>query len=81
MPVTVTLVPPAVEPVSGSSLVTVGLNEKRSTDEMTVVAYGVVTLTFTGRAASGGETAVIEVAEVTLKPAALTEPNSTASLR
>ena len=77
-PVTVTLVAPAVEPVLGSSLVTVGLNVKRSTHDMTVVAYGVVTLTFTGRAASGGETAVIDVAEVTLKLAAPTEPNSTA---
>ena len=78
VPLTLTPLPPAGEPMARSSLVTVGVNLKRSTDEGTVVATGVVTLTSTTPAASGGETAVIELADVTLKLAALLEPNPTA---
>ena len=67
LPVTVTVVPPAVEPVFGLRPVTVGVTLKRSFDEMGLVPAGVVTLTSTVPAASVGETAVIEVAELTVK--------------
>jgi len=76
-PVTVTLVPPAEDPVFGLRPVTVGRNLKRSTFETTLVPPGVVTLTSTVPAASVGETAVIEVAEFTVKLVASAEPNLT----
>src|SRR6266566_5733264 len=44
---------------------------------MALVPIGVVTVTSTTPAGSGGETAVIEVAEFTVKLAAFTEPNFT----
>ena len=56
---------------------TVGVTLKRSFDEMGLVPPGVVTLTSTVPAASVGETAVIEVAELTVKLVASVEPNLT----
>jgi hypothetical protein len=78
VPVTVTLVPPDVGPSLGNTLDTVGKNLKRSADEIALVPSGVVTRTFTVPAASAGEIALIEVDDVTLKLAALTEPKLTA---
>jgi len=78
VPVTVTLVPPAVVPPFGVSFVIVGVNPKRSADETTLEPPDVVTVTSTLPADSTGETAVIEVAEFTLKLVALVEPNLTA---
>ena len=78
VPVTVTLAPPDTEPAVGLSLVTVGVNAKWSFDDVALVPFGVVTVMSTTPADSGGETAVIEVAEVTVKLLALTEPNLTA---
>ena len=78
VPVTVTLVPPDTEPEAGLSLVTVGVNAKWSSRPVALVPFGVVTVMSTTPADSDGETAVIEVAEVTVKLLALTEPNLTA---
>jgi len=79
VPVTVTVVPPAGGPVFGLTPVTVGVNVKVSVDVAGLVPSGVVTLkwTFAG-IATAGETAVIEVAELTVKLVAFVEPNVTA---
>jgi hypothetical protein len=78
VPVTVTLVPPALDPVVGVTLVTVGgPNRKWSCDEIALVPRGVVTVTSTAPAVAAGDTAVIDLAESTLKLAALVEPNLT----
>lgn len=80
VPVTVTLVPPAREPVSGASSVTVGgPNLKWSGEEMALVPAAVVTVTSaTAPAVDAGETAVIELAELTVKLLAAAAPNETA---
>jgi len=82
VPVTVTVVPPAIDPELGVSLVTVGgPNLKWSSDEIALVPIGVVTVTSTVFATSGGDTAVIEVivfTVFTVKLVALIEPNLTA---
>jgi len=79
VPVMVTLVPPALDPVFGLTLVTVGTNRKRSFDETALVPPEVVvTVTSTLPSVSAGETAVIEVADLTVKLAALVEPKLTA---
>jgi hypothetical protein len=79
LPVTVTVVPPALGPESGLTPVTVGAaNLKWSAEEIALVPLGVVTLTSTVPLVAGGETAVIELAELTVKPAAALAPNDTA---
>jgi len=79
LPVIVTAVPPAGGPVFGLTLVTVGVNSNVSFDEMGLVPCFVVTLTSTFPAvAPGGDTAVIEVGECTVKLVAFVEPNRTA---
>jgi len=78
VPVTVTVIPPDVGPVFGLTLVTVGVNLKRSAVAMALVPFGVVTVTFTIPALSAAEVAVIAVEELTVKLVALVEPNLTA---
>jgi hypothetical protein len=76
-PAIVTVVPPAVEPVLGATLSTAGVSLKRSCLEIVLVPIGVVTVTYTVPAVSAGESAVIEVAELTVKLVALLEPKLT----
>ena len=78
VPLTVTVVPPAVDPVFGVSFVIVGVYANSSADEMMLVPLGVVTVTATIPAVPAGLTAVIEVADFTATPVALSEPNFTA---
>src|ERR1700676_4126950 len=82
VPVTVTLVPPAVGPVFGLTPVTVGTggavkvnwSDGALTSE---VPPGVVTKTSTVAAASAGEMIVMEVAELTTRPVPAVVPNFT----
>ena len=73
VPVTVTEVPPAVDPVLGLTPVTVGSGGAVKVNWSagafaTEVPPGVVTVTSTVAAASAGEVMVIEVAELTTRP-------------
>ena len=77
-PVTVTGVPPALGPVFGVRPVMMGTNVNWSADDVALVPFGVVTVTSTVPATSAGETAVIDVADFTLKLLALIWPNLTA---
>ena len=80
VPVMVTLVPPAVEPLFGLTPVTVGRNLKRSFVESALVPPVVVTVTSTVPADSAGDTALIDVTPLmvcTLKLAAFVDPNFT----
>lgn len=77
-PTIVTLVPPAVGPLVGVSWVTVGGPYlKPSATDVGLVPPGLVTVTSTVPLVPGGDTAVIDLAEFTVKPAAGTEPNIT----
>lgn len=68
-PVTVTLVPPAVEPVFGLSAVMVGANVYVSFDVRRLAPpVGVFTVISTFASGSSGDTAVIELGELTVKP-------------
>jgi hypothetical protein len=80
VPVTETEVPPPVGPDDGLTAVTVGTaaNVKWSALEVTEVPNGVVTVTSTVAADSAGETAVICVAELTVKLVAAVAPKLTA---
>jgi hypothetical protein len=78
LPVTVTLVPPAAGPLFGLRPVTMGVTVNRSASEMALVPQVLVTVTSTFPAGSAGETAVIEVADLTVKLAAPVAPNLTA---
>src|SRR6202165_1452048 len=80
VPVMVTLVPPAVEPVLGLTPDTVGAAAKLnwSAELVALVPAGAVTVTSTVPAASAGEVAVMEVAEFTTKVVAAVEPKLTA---
>src|SRR5258708_3806226 len=74
-------VPPPVVPVAVPRLVTTGAgdwNVNWSAAEGADVPAELVTLTSTTRADSAAVTAVIEVAELTVKDWAATEPNMTA---
>jgi hypothetical protein len=78
LPVIVTVVPPAAGPALGLTLEIVGASYlKRSFVDDGLEPLGVVTLTSTVSVVDAGETAVIEVAESTVKVAAR-EPKSTA---
>ena len=77
-PVTVTLVPPVVDPALGLRLATVGVNVKWSLDEVALVPFGVVTVTSTVPTDSVGDVAVTELDELTVKPVAAEAPNLTA---
>jgi hypothetical protein len=78
VPFTVTVVPPAAGPPFGVTLVTVGVNLKRSADDAALVPFAVVTVRSTVAGVSLGDTAVIVVADTTLKLAAGTVPKWTA---
>ena len=78
VPLTVTLVPPALDPVFGLRPVTVGTNLNWSAVEIALVPFGVVTVTCTVPAVSAGEAAVIEPSRLTVNMVALAEPNLTA---
>ena len=77
MPLTVTMVPPAVGPLLGATEVMAGVNLKRSFKVTALVPTGVVTVTCTVPSNSAGDTAVIDVGELTTKLVALTDPNLT----
>jgi hypothetical protein len=81
VPVMVTLVPPAVVPDVGLTAVTVGaealLTVKWSADTAGEVPLGVATMMSTVAAASGGDTAVINVLELTVNEDAGTPPKVT----
>jgi hypothetical protein len=81
VPVIATIMPPAVGPLFGLTPVTVGRNLKRSADEIALVPPGVVTVTSTAPAGSVGETALSEVALVTVNVLAVVAPNVTAVAR
>ncbi len=80
VPVMATLVPPAVGPLVGVMLVTVGAptNVNWSDGEVALVPPAVVTVTSTVAAPSAGEVAVMEVALFTVKLVAAVAPNFTA---
>jgi hypothetical protein len=79
LPVTVTLVPPAIGPAFGLTAVIVGdSNLKWSLVEMALVPLGVVTLMSTVPLLAAGDSAVIELAELTVKLLAGLDPKSTA---
>ena len=77
LPVTVTPVPPAVEPLLGATLSTTGRYLNRSLLEARLVPAMFVTLTSTIPAAPAGTTAVIEVGELTVNAGASVWPKST----
>jgi hypothetical protein len=71
LPVTVTLLPPALDPVLGLRLAIVGgPTLKLSFDEAALVPFGVATVTSSVPAVCAGETAVMEFEELTVKLAA-----------
>jgi hypothetical protein len=80
VPVTSTLVSPALVPAGGFTSVTVGgPNLKWSRNDLALVPDGVLTVTSaTVAAVAGGDTAVIELSELTLKLLAAAAPNETA---
>src|SRR5207302_9174507 len=78
VPVTTTLVPPAVGPPVGLTPVIVGANLKMSAVDSSLVPPAVLTVTSACPAASVGETALIDVAVLTMKLTALVERNLTA---
>ena len=80
VPVIVTDVPPAVGPLVGLTLVTVGplTNVNWSHAPVALVPLGVVTVTSTVPAVCAGEVAVIDVALFTVNDAAGVAPNCTA---
>jgi|ERR1700683_2179099 len=77
-PVIVTLSPPAFEPVLGLTPATAGISSKRSFVDVVLVPDGAVTVTSTVAAVCAGDTAVIEVGELTVKLVAAIAPNITA---
>lgn len=79
VPVMVTDVPPAAGPALGATEVTAGAAAyvNRSAADVAVVPPGVVTVTSTVPVPAG-EVAVMEVAELTVKPVAFVDPNLTA---
>src|SRR5438105_320640 len=78
VPVIVMVVPPALGPLLGFTPVIVARNLNWSFAETALVPPTVVTVTSTPAGLSGGEAATIEVAVLTAKLAAATEPNLTA---
>jgi hypothetical protein len=80
-PVTVTEVPPKIEPELGLTPVTTGSGATTvnwSAVLVALVPFGFVVVMSTVPAASDGETAVMDVSEFTRKDDAATVPNSTA---
>ena len=77
LPVTVTLVPPAVEPLLGSRAVIVGMYLKWSLLVSELPPAVFVTVTSTVPALAGGAITVIEVAELTVNSLAGVAPNET----
>ena len=80
VPVMVTLVPPALEPLLGLTPATVGRNLKLSLVDVALMPPGVVTVTSTLPGDSAGATALIEVTPLivcSVKLVALVEPNLT----
>ena len=79
VPVMVTDVPPVVAPDVGEMVETDGgdTNVNWSADDVALVPYVVVTVTFTVPADSAGEMAVMDVDEFTVVAVAVTLPKST----
>ena len=77
VPVTVTVSPPAVGPLLGLTCVIVGMNLKRSALLVALDPPAVVTATSTVAARCAGDTAVIDVGELTVTLAAGVEPKLT----
>jgi hypothetical protein len=78
-PITVTLAPPAVDPLDGLTLETIARKLKRSLVTSALVPPGVVTVTSTVPTASAGANAVIVVDDTTVKLVAFVAPNVTDS--
>lgn len=78
LPVTVTGVSPALGPVSGLTFVSVGAsNVNFAFNVAALLPLGVVTATSTVPVDPAGDSAVIDVAELTVKPTASVGPKST----